>query len=257
MRRLTCIAVLLMALPPLASPLFAGEKIPPSPQHFFNDYANVTSQATRDALEARLELFERESSNQIVVAIYPRMETDSSIEDFAQHIFDAWKPGRANLDNGALLLVFTGDHKMRIHSGYGLEGALPDALCKRILDDELTPRFRAGNFDGGLTAAVDAMIAATRGEYKGTGQTVGGSGRKHISIVPYLFMAFIILLNFRIRRATVYDKKGRRYVKRWALSFEPGSGSSSGGGWSSGGGGGGGFSGGGGSSGGGGASGSW
>lgn len=239
----------------------AAEVIPPAPTKYFTDYAAATRPETGDRLNSLLEEFEKQTSSQIVVAVFPKMETDSSIEDYSQRIFDAWKPGRANLDQGALLLVFVQDRKLRIHTGYGLEGALPDALCKRIIDDEISPRFRAGDFDGGLTAGVNAILLATRGEYKGTGKTVAnerrgssGSNGYMLFFIVLFFVVFPILSSFKRRKRTIYTPFGRRTRSSWI--WAPGSG----GGWGSGGGGGfsgGGFSGGGGSSGGGGASGSW
>jgi uncharacterized protein len=153
----------------------AVEVIPPAPAHYFNDYAGVTQPATQNRLNQTLEDFEKQSSCQIVVAVFPTMQTDSSIEDYAVRVYRAWGVGQKDKNNGAVLLVFVQEHKMRIATGYGLEGALPDALCKRILDDEITPRFKQGDYDGGLSAGVTAMIAAAKGEYKGTGRTVADS----------------------------------------------------------------------------------
>ena len=97
---------------------------------------------------------------------------------------------------------------MRIQTGYGLEGALPDAICKRIISDQMAPRFQAGDFGGGLTAAVDAMIAATRGEYKGTGRTVAqaraearrGQESMMDGIILLVVFGFIGLSLFRAAR---------------------------------------------------------
>jgi uncharacterized protein len=153
---------------------------------------------------------------------------------------------------------------MRIQTGYGLEGALPDAICKRIISDEITPRFQARDFAGGLTAGVNAMIAATRGEYKGTGRTVAetrGQGQRGQGALVDLII-FLVVLGFiglswlrRARSGTVYTSSGSRGPGGiWWM----GGGGGGGGGFSGGGGGGGGgFSGGGGDSGGGGASGGW
>jgi len=143
---------------------------------------------------------------------------------------------------------------MFIEVGYGLEGVLPDALCKRIIDEQITPRFRAGDFDGGLTAGVQAILAATKGEYRGTGTTVAEQGQAADThhgvgdvISTIIFILLIILfLYFRFfflpLGGIFYSGSG------WS-----GGGRSGGGGF----GGGGGFSGGGGSFGGGGAGGSW
>lgn len=236
-----------------------AETMPPKPANYFNDYAGVVSSGTARQLNDRLRQFERDSSNQIVVAIFRRMETESSIEDYSQRIFESWKVGQAKLNNGAVLFVFVQDHKMRIHTGYGLEGALPDILCSQIMRNEIQPRFKAGDYDGGLSAGVDAMIKATRGEYKGTGKIHSDDDGQFggAMIVLGIIVLFIVFTVVRAaRRGMVYSSSGRGYSSGWG-----------GGSWSSGGGGGGfsssgggdsgGFSGGGGSSGGGGASGSW
>ena len=149
--------------------------IPPKPPRYFNDFASLVDSQTAEKLNRQLEDFERETSNQLLVVIYPSLPPDAALEDFTQDAFRAWKPGQQGRNNGAILFVFVKDRKMRIQTGYGLEGALPDAICKRIISDELAPRFKTGDFAGGLTAAVNAMIAASRGEYKGVGRTVAES----------------------------------------------------------------------------------
>ncbi len=244
-----------------------AEVIPPSPPNHFNDFAGVVPPATAQQLDRELANFERETSNQIVVAVYRKMQSDSSIDDYSVRVYQAWKIGQKGRDNGALLLVYIDDHKMRIATGYGLEGALPDATCKRILDTELTPRFRAGDFGGGLAAGVHAMLAATRGEYRGTGSTqreaMGARGHSGVSgggIAQFVVIGIVLLILglTRRRRGLVYGRSGRSVVSTpWWYGGPGGWGGGSGGGSWGGGGGGGGFSGGGGSTGGGGASGSW
>ena len=87
----------------------------------------------------------------------------------------AWKAGQTQRKNGMILFVFPGSRKARLEVGYGLEGAMPDALARRVLDEQVLPRFRAGDYSGGISSGVSAAIAATKGEYKGTGQTRGQS----------------------------------------------------------------------------------
>ena len=145
--------------------LLADEVIPPPPAAYFNDYANVVSTGTAAQLNQTLEDFERQSSDQIVVAVFPKMQSDSSIDDYTVRVARSWQVGQKVKNNGAVLFVFVQDHKMFLQVGYGLEGVLPDALCKRIIDEQITPRFKAGDFDGGLTAGVQAILAATKGEY--------------------------------------------------------------------------------------------
>jgi uncharacterized protein len=231
--------------------LFADEVIPPPPAAYFNDYAGVVSAGTAAQLNQTLENFERQSSDQIVVAIFPKMQSDSSIDDYTVRVARSWQVGQKGKNNGAVLFVFVQDHKLFIEVGYGLEGVLPDALCKRIIDEEITPRFRAGDFDGGLTAGVQAMLAAVKGEYQGNGTTVAEQGpavNAHHGagdvISTIIFILLIILF--------VYF---RFFFLPLGGFFYSGGGWSGGGGF--GGGGGGGFSGGGGSFGGGGAGGHW
>jgi uncharacterized protein len=246
----------------LAAGIRAAEVIPPAPRDHFNDYAHIVAPATATQLNQELAQFERDTSNQIVVAIYPHLQSDSSIEDYAVRVFQAWHVGQSGRNNGAVLFIFSQDRKLWITTGYGLEGALPDALCKRIIEEQITPRFRAGDFTGGAAAGTRSLMAAARGEYRGTGRTVAdqngsaqSSGLPLGFVIPLivLFLLFTVIRN-RARRSTVY---GRRGV--W-IDNTPGWGGWGGGGGGSswgGGGGGGSFSGGGGSTGGGGAGGSW
>jgi uncharacterized protein len=233
--------------------LVATERIPPAPARYFNDYANVVSPGVAGELNATLEQFERTSANQLVVAIFPRMESDSSVEDYTIRVAQAWKVGQKDRKNGAVLFAFMQEHQLYIQVGYGLEGALPDVTTKRIISNEIVPRFRQGDVDGGMRAAVKAMIAATRGEYHGTGQTRNEqvSQQRASGINIGVIVIFIILMIIISRR-----RSNRTYVvggRRGGWWVGPPSG---GGGWSSGGGGGG-FSGGGGSFCGGGAGGKW
>lgn len=234
----------------------AAETIPPAPTKYFNDFAGVVRPKTAAELNTELAQFERDTSNQILVAIYPRMASDSSVEDYTVRVAQSWRVGQKARDNGAVLFLFQETRDVRIVTGYGLEGALPDALAKRIIEDEMIPRFRAGDFDAGLTAGVRAMMAATRGEYRGSGRPAadGQAGSPSRSTLVFLIIIALIMLSGlrnASRRQTVYTRRGPRTV--W---MDPGVfGRRGGGGWS--GGGGGSFSGGGGSFGGGGAGGRW
>lgn len=233
----------------------AAETLPPKPAAYFNDYAAVVDAATASTLDERLRQFERDTSNQIVVAVFRKMGSDSSVADYTVRVAQSWNVGQEKKDNGAVLFVFVEDRKMFIQVGYGLEGALPDAVCKRIVEEELKPRFRTSDYAGGLTAGVDAMIKATRGEYQGTGRVAGdGSVESDPTslVFPLIFgLLFFVHIYRLFRSGTQYTKRGRSST--WWGPM----GGFGGGGWSSGSGGGGGFSGGGGSFGGGGAGGNW
>jgi uncharacterized protein len=238
----------------------AQEVIPAAPANHFNDYAGLVSPATATDLNNQLEQFERATSNQVVVAIYPKMQSDSSVEDYAVRVAQSWKVGQAGKNNGIVLFIFRDSHQVWITVGYGLEGVVTDALAKQIVSDEILPAFKRGDFDGGVREGVTALMAAARGEYKGTGRTVrdgkrdqGPSG----AIITLFLIGFIMLALLR-RKAAVYRSQGRTGFGGFILPLLFSGGGGGGGGFGGGGGGGGGsFSGGGGSFGGGGAGGSW
>lgn len=265
-RRLVAFALLCGAL---ASAVFAAERIPPAPKRFVTDETRTLSSGAVGRLNARLEQYERESSNQILVALFARMESDSSVEDYTVRVAESWRVGQKGKNNGAVLFVFKQDRQIYIQVGYGLEPTLTDAVSHQIVESILKPRFRAGDFDGGVTAAVEAMIAATRGEFKGVGRTAaetrrrGGSTTGGFAAIVALFVIFVVISRLvrGVQRGPIVLGGPRMHRRRgpdiwWGGPGSGGGWGSGGGGWS-GGGGGGGFSGGGGSFGGGGAGGKW
>jgi uncharacterized protein len=240
----------------------AAEVMPPKPAAYFNDNAGVVSPQAARSFNEKLAQFERETSNQVVVAVFPKMESDSSVEDYAQRIAQSWGVGQKDRSqgNGVVLLVFVADRKMSIQVGYGLEGALPDVTAFDIRSRHINPHFRNGDYEGGLATGIDLITKAIRGEYTGSGKTVLESRRgAKPGGIPCIFLFFILLI-FMI----ALGSRGRKRRRGWGYSgmggpFIGGWGGGSGGGWSSGSSGGGfsGFSGGGGSFGGGGSSGDW
>ena len=147
----------------------ADEVIPPPPTHYFTDYASVVTSATATRLDSMLENYERESSDQIVVAVFPKMQSDTPVKDYAMRIANSWKVGQKGKNNGVCLFIFVQDHKMYLTVGTGLEKVLPDATCQNILNTKIIPRLKAGDFDGGLNAGVTAIIATTKGAFEGNG----------------------------------------------------------------------------------------
>jgi uncharacterized protein len=233
----------------------AAEVIPPKPAAYFNDYAGVVSKEAAGRFNEQLAQFERDTSNQIVVAVFPKMQSDDDAAAYAHRVAESWAVGQKDKRNGVVLLVFIADRKTSIQVGYGLEGALPDIIAFDIRENRINSHFRSGDYEGGLADGIDSILKAIRGEYKGTGKTVrersSGRGNFGGNAVFFLFFVAILLILSRIR-----PRRGYHYSSGgggWAWSSGGG-----GGGWSSGGGGGfSGFSGGGGSFGGGGSSGSW
>jgi len=245
------IAVALLALVVQSVP--ATEVIPPKPAGYFNDYAGVVSKEAAHRFNEQLAQFERETSDQVVVAVFPKMQTDSSIEDYTQRVAQSWGVGQKDKRNGVVLFVFVEDRKMFIQVGYGLEGALPDITAFDITEYHIKPHFRNGDYEGGLATGIDLICKAIRGEYKGSGKTVAEQHGKASAPSFLFFIIFIIVLlviSSVMRRFGGYGYSSGR----GGPIFFPTGGS---GGWSSGDGGAGGFSGGGGSFGGGGAGSSW
>ena len=225
-----------------AIPSHAAEVIPTKPPGYFQDNAGVVSQSAALRFNEQLAQFERETSNQVWVVVYPKMQSDSSIEDYTYRVKDVWKVGQKGLNNGVVLFVFVQDRKMYIQVGYGLEGALPDVTCFDITEYRIKPHFRNKDYEGGLAEGIDSILKAIRGEYKGTGKT---ARERHSSegssfagnLIFFLFFAIFLFFISRLkpRHGYHYSSSGAGWA--WAL------GSGGGGGWSSGGGGGGGFSG--------------
>jgi uncharacterized protein len=237
----------------------SAETLPSKPDRYFNDYAGVVDKAIASQLNEQLAQFERDTSTQILVAIYRSMESESSVADYTQRIAKTWGVGQKGRNNGAVLFVFVADHQMFIQTGYGLEGALPDATCFDITHNVIAPFFKKGDYTGGLKAGVTAMMQAVRGEYKGSGRThkegeSGSAGAFPVGLIIFVIIViFIIASRFgrKARRGYGYSGWGGPYIGGFGGGGWSGGGSSGGGGGFSG------FSGGGGSFGGGGAGSSW
>lgn len=139
----------------------------PSLKGRVNDYGNLLSPQAVQALEQKLAAFERETSNQLVVLTVPSLQNET-IEGYAIKVGDAWKIGQQDKDNGVLLILAKKERKIRIEVGTGLQGALPDITAGQIIRNVMAPHLKTGNFDAGIAAGLDAIIAATKGEFKAT-----------------------------------------------------------------------------------------
>lgn len=219
------------------------------------DAAGILTPEQRGTLEAKLKAQEDKTSDQVVVATVPNLQ-GTTVEDYANRLFRDWKLGQAKTDNGVLLLVAPSERKVRIEVGYGLEGALTDALSKVIIAGAITPRFKTGDYFGGLDAGVDGILSILAGdaqEWQRKPQV------RADEVDPAQVAVFIALFLIVLFVAWRMSRGGRSGAGGLVILPGPGSGGW-GGGFSDGGGSGGfdgGFSGGGGSSGGGGASGDW
>lgn len=276
--RLAFISFLLL----LVSSVLAQVPVPPLKSRV-TDFTGTLSSAQQDLLERKLAAFEARKGSQVAVLVVPTTKPEA-VEQYAVRVQETWKLGRKGVDDGVLMLVAKDDRKLWIEVGYGLEGVLTDAATKRIIDEEIVPRFKQGDFPGGITAGIDRILRVIDGEPLPPPKrkpapksgidfesllifvfilvvVIGGIlraifGRFFGSAIIGIATALVALSIAGVALAVVFG------IAAFIVSLFGGTGLSrggwGGGNWSSGGGGfGGGFSGGGGSSGGGGAGGSW
>ncbi len=240
------IIIFLALLSPLMT--YAQLQIPEVWGTRIHDEAKILTPAFINELEQLLKLHEDSTSNQLAILIVPSLN-DEPIEDYTLRVAEKWKLGQGEKDNGALLFIALNDRKVRIEVGEGLEGVLPDAISNQIIRNEIAPYFRQDNYEGGIRAAIYAMISAIGGEYEAEKASVSTRKGRRGSVWSTLIILTIIIIISRIRGGGGSNRGG---------GWSSGAGWY-GGGFSGGGGGGfgGGFSGGGGGFSGGGSSGSW
>jgi len=256
MKQLLRIICLIILLGPV---LLKGQDIPvrPNPPKLVNDLADVLTDEQEKMLERKLVAYDDSTSNQVVV-ITVKTLGDNPIEEYSLKILRDWGIGNKNTNNGVLILASIEDRQIRIETGYGLEGAIPDITASQIIRNDIAPAFRSSDYYEGFDKATTSIIAAAAGEYKAPeGYGNRGKSRK-IPVGTIVFLIVLLIIIFSRRGGG-----GGGFMSRRGFGpvFFPGmgggfGGGGGGGGWSGGGGGGfGGFGGGGG--GGGGASGSW
>ncbi len=127
------------------------------------DLTGTLSGAAVNRIETKLAAFEAKKGSQIAVLIVPTTQPEE-IEQYSIRVADAWKLGRKGVDDGAILLIAKNDRRVRIEVGTGLEGALPDAIANRIVDEAIAPHFKLGDYDGGVEAGVDRIVSVVEGE---------------------------------------------------------------------------------------------
>lgn len=248
MRRAVIALALLVGF--VATAAAAETPIPAAPTRWVTDQSHFVSDATRSALDARLERYQQATGHQVIVWIGTTLG-DAPLEEWAAKAFAKWGIGQKGKDDGVAIFVFPVDRRIRIEVGYGLEDKLPDAYAARIINEVMQPELKAGRPDQALTGAVDQVLSRVGGEPDAViapplpARDTPRGGPSGFTLIGggIVLIAFLLLLITNPRLAM------------WLL-WSIASGVRSGGGFG-GGGGGGGFSGGGGRSGGGGASGGW
>jgi uncharacterized protein len=174
--------------------VIAGAQVPvPSPGGRVTDQTSTLTDRQKSALEQTLRSFEDRKGSQVAVLIVSSTAPET-IEQYALRVAEQWKPGRKNVDDGALLVVAKDDRTLRIEVGYGLEGALTDAASKRIISEIIVPRFRQGDFHGGIAAGVDRMLRVIDGEPlpKPEGRRPGGA-RGIGSFLPVMLILALVV----------------------------------------------------------------
>lgn len=249
----------------LFSAVLFAQTFPEKPNRLVNDYTQTLSVQQIEQLEQKLVAFDDSTSTQIAVVLIKSLE-GYDVADYGVRLAEFWGIGGAKNNNGVLVLVSLGDRKVTIQTGYGVEGALPDAITKRIIEREIKPNFKVGDYFAGLDEGTNAIISYTKGEYK---NDTPQKGRKEGGIGIGFIIIMIIIILIAIKKgggggSEVIGGRGSASPFWWLLmGSQIGRGNSggfggftgSGGGFGGGGGGFGGF--GGGSFGGGGSSGSW
>ena len=187
--------------------LKAQEISVPQLHEHVTDFTNTLEFSEWRSLETQLKRFEDSTSTQIAVVMIQSLQGED-ITDYSLKIAEANKIGTKGKDNGLLILIAKEDKEIRFEVGYGLEGSLPDALCDQIIRNEIRPRFRDGDYYGGISAGLDAVIEATKGEYKAESRT-----RDKVTNFGSVLLSIIIVCDFRnvdLRRRTAL----RHFVAR-------------------------------------------
>jgi len=180
----------------------------PQPPRMVNDFAGFLDQADVQKLEQKLVQFNRETSTQIAIVTMDDIH-GYAISDYAVRLAEKWGIGQKGRDNGILILINPSNNKIFIATGYGLEGVVPDAIANRIIDEEITPSFKQGNFYQGLDRATDVLINLSKGEYTAQDYRKKTGGEEE-SKAPYpIGILFLLVIVFsvigRIRRARHYN----------------------------------------------------
>jgi uncharacterized protein len=178
--------------------LFAGfwafpQQFPPKPNTLVTDYTNTLSAASQQQLENKLVAFDDSTSTQIAVVIMKSVN-GYDINEYGTKLGRAWGIGTKGKNNGILVLVALDDHKVSIQTGYGAEGAVPDITTHEIIEHDIVPDFKQGDYYGGLNAATDDLIKYMKGEYKSPAKPADDTGSGWGGIFLLVFIVVIILI---------------------------------------------------------------
>ena len=185
------LSLLLLCLLPFTAT--AEEVAVPALTARVTDLTGTLTTEQRATLEARLQSLETQKGSQIAVLMVPTTKPEE-IEQYSIRVVEQWKLGRKSIDDGVLLLIAKDDRKLRIEVGYGLEGALPDAIAKRIIAEDITPHFKQGDFYGGIVAGITRIDAVIKGEQLPPPAQRSSKTNDTSGIEGYLFFLIIFAL---------------------------------------------------------------
>lgn len=198
-----------------------AQDFPPAPSRLVNDYTGTLSSSEVNALERKLLLFEDSTSIQIAVVV---MQSTGvyDIADYAVGLAQKWGVGQSKYNNGIMVLAALGDRAITIQTGYGIEGAVPDAIAYRIIENDIKPAFRRAQYFVGLDAATNSLIRYTQGEYKSDSrEQMRGGGRIGGLFIMIIIFVIISLISKKgggnNRGGRVMDRKGSNDLFWWML----------------------------------------
>lgn len=167
--------------------------VPPLKARVTDLTGTLNAQQTGE-LEARIAAYESRRGSQLAVLMLPTTKPEE-IEQYSIRVAEAWKIGRKKVDDGLILVVAKDDRRLRIEVGYGLEGAIPDSVAKRVIDERITPRFRDGDFYGGVRDGVDQLIKLAEGEKLPPPLAATARGQSLDNLTDFIFpaLAFIFI----------------------------------------------------------------
>ena len=178
----------------LATALASAEVPVPPLKERVTDLTGTLSAQQKSELESRIAGWEAKRGSQLAVLMLPTTKPEE-IEQYAIRVAEAWKIGRKGVDDGLLLVVAKDDRRLRVEVGYGLEGAIPDSVAKRVIDEKITPRFREGDFHGGIRDGVEQLIRLAEGEKLPEREVTAGGGRSVFDLAgDYLMFAVIFIV---------------------------------------------------------------
>jgi uncharacterized protein len=176
----------------LAPPALAEVAVPPVKARV-TDLTGTLSAQQKSELESRIAAWEAKRGSQLAVLMLPSTKPEE-IEQYSIRVAEAWKIGRKGVDDGMLLVVAKDDRRLRIEVGYGLEGAIPDSVARRVIDEKITPKFREGDFHGGIRDGVEQLIRLAEGEKLPAPRAAAGGGRSAFDRASDYFMPAIIFI---------------------------------------------------------------